>query len=80
LKATNFCPEGNAACANGKKHFDIAAPGFDFPATSLANTCSSVEPSEKALHNPQTCAYWMIRSQDPNQNCDCNALNDPILR
>jgi hypothetical protein len=52
LKATNFCPEGNPSCANGKKHFDIAAPGFDFPSASISNTCSSVEPNEKALHNP----------------------------
>lgn len=29
LKATNYCPPGNPSC-NGKAHFDIAAPGFDY--------------------------------------------------
>ena len=29
LKATNYCPPSNPSC-NGKAHFDIAAPGFDY--------------------------------------------------
>lgn len=42
LKGTNFCPDGNSSCAGGKKHFDIAAPGFDFSGSSISNTCSKV--------------------------------------
>ena len=51
LKATNYCPPGNPSC-NNQAHFDISAPGFDYPASSISNTCSAVEPSESALHNP----------------------------
>ena len=35
---------------------------------------------EQALRTPQTCSYWMIRSQNPDENCNCNALQDPTLR
>ena len=38
LKGTNYCPPGNPSC-NGKDHFDIAAPGFDYPNASISNTC-----------------------------------------
>ena len=78
LKATNYCPPQNAVC-NGKAHFDIAAPGFDFPNTSYHNTCDTNE-SEQGLKSPQACGRWMIDSQDPSQNCDCNVFSDPTLR
>jgi len=61
LKGANFCPPGNPAC-NGKDHFDIAAPGFDFAGASLSNSCPTAEPNEPALHFPQTCGNWMINS------------------
>lgn len=51
LKGANYCPPANSQC-NGKDHFDIAAPGFDWAGASLSNSCSSTEPNEKALHNP----------------------------
>ena len=78
LKATNACPASNPAC-NGKDHFDIAAPGFDFTAHSLHNTCDDVE-HEPALHTPQVCEFWMIHSSDPSKNCNCNKFNDPVLK
>jgi hypothetical protein len=40
LKGTNFCPDGNPSCENGRLHFDISAPGFDFPGASVSNTCN----------------------------------------
>ena len=43
LKGTNYCPPGNPSCANNHAHFDIAAPGFDYPAASISNTCDKVE-------------------------------------
>ena len=43
LKGTNFCPDGNPSCENGKKHFDVGAPGFDYPDNSLSNSCSRGE-------------------------------------
>ena len=43
VKGTNFCPDGNPSCENGKSHFDIAAPGFDFPGASISDTCSKVQ-------------------------------------
>ena len=61
LKATNYCPPENPTC-NNQAHFDIAAPGFDYPAASWHSTCDSNMPGEPALHTPQTCAYWMIHS------------------
>ena len=70
LKGTNSCPPSNPSC-NNQAHFDIAAPGFDFPSASLSNTCNETE-SEPALHKPQTCAYWMIHSADASKNCDCS--------
>ena len=77
LKGTNYCPPSNSVCA-GQAHFDIAAPGFDYPNASQSNTCDAVE-SDGALHSPQVCGYWMIHSQDPSENCDCSAFSDPIL-
>ena len=77
LKGTNYCPPSNSVC-NGQAHFDIAAPGFDYPGASQSNTCDATE-SDQALHNPQTCGYWMIHSQDPSENCNCSAFNDPVL-
>jgi len=75
VKGTNFCPTDNSAC-NNKDHFDIAAPGFDFSGASLSNSCETTEAGEFALYPPQTCGNWMISSQDPNANCDCDAIND----
>ena len=70
LKGTNYCPPSNSCC-NGQAHFDIAAPGFDDPYASQANSCSQVE-SEPALHGVQACSWWMIHSQNPDENCDCS--------
>lgn len=78
LKATNFCPPANQACSNGRAHFDIAAPGFDFSGASLSNTCSAVEPSES--NGFSSCGNWMISSSDPNQNCDCSLFSSHVLR
>ena len=78
LKGTNYCPPQNPSCA-GKDHFDIAAPGFDFPAASWSNTCDKMG-MEHALRTPQTCSYWMIHSQDPNANCNCNSFQDGTLK
>ena len=83
VKATNYCPAANPSCSGDKKHFDIAAPGFDYPAESLSVSCDDYYgDSEPALLSPQTCAYWMIDSQDPEdtETCDCDALNDDVLR
>ena len=78
LKGTNFCPPDNDACANNKAHFDIAAPGFDVTEFSLSNTCSQREPEEATGF--ASCGLWMIDSQNPNENCNCNAFNDPVLK
>eukprot|EP00980_Cylindrotheca_fusiformis_P023595 scaffold10651_cov91-Cylindrotheca_fusiformis.AAC.1 len=78
LKGTNYCPPDNQACANGKRHFDIAAPGFDFHEFSLSNTCSQVEPNEIAGF--ESCEYWMIDSDNPNENCNCNLFSNSVLR
>jgi hypothetical protein len=78
LKGTNVCPPENVQCSNGKVHFDIAAPGFDVLAFSLANSCAEREPGE--LVGFQSCSGWMIDSQQPDQNCDCDQFNDPVLR
>ncbi|KAL7456129.1 hypothetical protein ACHAWC_007634 [Mediolabrus comicus] len=77
LKGTNFCPPSNAACSNNKAHFDIAAPGFDVLAYSQANTCLEREPAEAGF---AACGSWMIDSQNPNENCNCDAFNDPVLK
>ena len=79
LKGTNYCPPSNPVCANGAKHFDIAAPGFDYPGASIWNSCASKE-ADQAMHAPQICGYWMINSQNPDDNCNCYAINDPVLR
>lgn len=78
LKAANVCPPENTQCSNGKVHFDIAAPGFDVLSYSLANTCAQREPGE--LVGFQTCSGWMIDSQQPHENCDCDQFIDPVLR
>ena len=52
LKGTNWCPPGNPLCENGRSHFDIAAPGFDYPNASLTDDCKSGEPGESALQRP----------------------------
>ena len=76
LKGTNYCPPSNSVC-NGQAHFDIAAPGFDYPSASQSNTCHSF--GNSALFPPQTCAYWMIKSNDPHENCNCESLGDQTL-
>ena len=78
LKGTNFCPPSNSVC-NGQAHFDIAAPGFDYAPASQSNICDRAE-NEKALKSPQTCMYWMIRSQNPDENCNCDDFNDETLK
>ena len=78
LKGTNYCPPSNSLCSNGKAHFDIAAPGFDVTEFSLSNTCSTREPEETTGF--ASCGRWMIDSQNPNDNCNCNAFNDPVLK
>lgn len=41
LRAVDFCPPANKVCSNGKIHFDISAPGFDWAGASLHNRCDS---------------------------------------
>ena len=80
LKGTNFCPPSNVACSNGKVHFDIAAPGFDYLGNSLSNTCTQVEPNEVAGFT--SCSNWMISNNNPNDitTCDCTKFINPTLR
>lgn len=78
LKATNFCPPRNPACSNGKAHFDIAAPGFDFLPSSFSNACSSLEVNESMGF--QACQRWMINTTDPAHNCDCSLFHSKVLR
>ena len=52
LKATNYCPPANPACANGNAHFDIAAPGFDYPNMTIHSTCKDTNPNDQALQTP----------------------------
>ena len=75
LRAANFCPPENPACANGMAHFDIAAPGFDYLGASLSNTCATREPEE--LEGFQSCGNWKI---DPNARCDCSKFKNEVLR
>mmetsp|Transcript_7007 Transcript_7007/g.10049 ORF Transcript_7007/g.10049 Transcript_7007/m.10049 type:complete len:426 (-) Transcript_7007:99-1376(-) len=72
LRGANYCPPENTLCAEGLKHFDIAAPGFDVLAFSLANTCQNREPSE--INGFTACEGW------PGQACNCNKFQDPVLR
>lgn len=78
LKATNYCPPSNPACSDGKAHFDIAAPGFDYLSSSLSNSCLTREASE--ITGFRSCQNWMISSTDPNQNCDCTLFQSDVLR
>ena len=73
VKGTNYCPPPNDVC-NGRAHFDIDAPGYDFPGASISNTCSEVDGGEWALRPPQICSNW------PNQGCDCNQFHDQTLK
>jgi hypothetical protein len=66
LKGTNYCPPDNPSC-NGQAHFDIAAPGYDYPGASISNTCKQVG-EEHALIPPQVCGYGAVG------DCNCNAL------
>ena len=78
LKGTNYCPPNNSACANGKAHFDIAAPGFDVTQYSLSNTCARRESAE--IDGFESCGTWMINDQNPDVGCDCSKFKDPVLR
>ena len=77
LKGTNYCPPSNSVCA-GQAHFDIAAPGFDYPGASQSNTCNQVD-NDPGLQVPQTCGYWMIKDNEPDKNCDCSIFKDKVL-
>ena len=78
LKGTNYCPPSNDVC-DGKAHFDIAAPGFDFGPASISNTCDQVD-KIAGLTSPQTCGFWMINSQNPDENCNCEIFPDQTLK
>ena len=49
VKGTNFCPDSNSVCANGKAHFDIAAPGYDDATTSDHFACRENAETEPNL-------------------------------
>lgn len=51
LKGTNYCPGSSNPSCNGVAHFDIAAPGFDYPNASVSNTCDKFS-DEFALKTP----------------------------
>jgi len=72
VKIANLCPEGNSVCSGGKVHFDIAAPGFDFAASSLSNTCNSRNVDEAFGFN-------LCGNTWPAQDCNCGVFNDPVL-
>merc|ERR1711998_60088 len=72
LKGTNYCPPSNSVC-NGQAHFDIAAPGYDYPGASESNPCAHVG-EEQSLHPPQVCAYSGVGS------CNCGAFQDKVLQ
>ncbi|KAL7557339.1 hypothetical protein ACA910_003246 [Epithemia clementina (nom. ined.)] len=75
LRGANYCPPTNSQwCGSGIMHFDIAAPGFDYLASSLSNTCDTVEPDE--IEGFQRCGSWHINGGD----CDCFVFNDATLR
>ena len=78
LKGTNYCPPENPACAEGKAHFDIAAPGFDVTEFSFANTCAERESGE--IEGFESCGRWMIDDSNPDVGCDCAKFIDPVLR
>jgi hypothetical protein len=73
LKGTNYCPDANIICSSTLPHFDISAPGFDYPGASISNSCRDVEPTISALHPPQVCSYWQ------GGDCNCEALQRPTL-
>jgi len=56
VKGTNYCPQDDVKyCGGTKKHFDIAAPGFD-TASGLNHRCGELEPKEPALAaQPTAC-------------------------
>lgn len=72
LKSANYCPAGNRQCEAGP-HFDIAAPGFDFQASSLSNNCNKLFGAAGASAYG-ACENW------PGSSCNCNAFSDPTLR
>lgn len=78
LKGANVCPADNQLCSGSNAHFDIAAPGFDVKAYSLAHECEEREPEEK--EGFASCSDWMISQQDPTVNCECGKFKDPVLR
>ena len=78
LKGANVCPAGNSFCSGDKVHFDIAAPGFDVLAYSLAHECPEREPEES--EGFAACSDWMISQQDPTVKCDCGKFKNPVLR
>jgi len=78
LKGANLCPSDNPSCAGNNVHFDIAAPGFDVAQYSFAHTCPQREAAEDAGFS--ACESWMINSQNPDENCDCDAFDSDTLR
>lgn len=77
LKAANLCPPENPMCAGSNTHFDIAVPGFDYTPSSFAHVCPFREANDDAGFS--ACGFWMINSQNPNENCECSAFNSPTL-
>ena len=75
LRAANFCPgNSNTACNNGKRHFDIAAPGFDFTKSSAADLKCADLYSGREAQAFGACEHW------PKSSCNCNQFTDPILK
>lgn len=64
VQVNNWCPEGNAVC-NGKRHFDIAVPGFDWNEASISNTCKQADKSILYYNGEQACMRSAVKS------CNC---------
>jgi hypothetical protein len=70
------CPPSNTACASGRVHIDIAAPGYDNLQWSQSNVCGSSARRQTFISRAQstTCGDWWTRGGNTIQGCSCSAL------
>jgi len=70
VKGTNYCPQSSNIkwCGGTKKHFDIAAPGFD-TASGANHDCGRLEPGEPAL-SAQPCDCGKLKSKVLQRGCE----------
>lgn len=69
----NRCPPWSNGCEHGKKHIDIAVPGYDNLQYSTANICGALG-TAMSRAGSSVCGTWYQSGSDTSKGCSCASL------